>query len=494
MLISQDQLSKTGASRTTFPTLIQSLPLELDRTADRISKLESRREELVREFSDIELQLSGERAAYNTLINHRASVSKLPVELLSHIFLMCQAASAPSFCPSFALVASHVSRHWRIISLSTPLLWNDIRISKRTKYPLLRLEAYLSRSYDCFLDILIDTLLSDIEPLMTLISRHSKRWRRFSLVTVYDHCATIEKSLRYSSVPRLEHLSLLIGLSQEHNSPRSKYPRECPIIFSEGAPSLQLIRLAGLAFGNLAPPTWAISTLDLDGFERYYMEPSQFVSFLGTLPSLINLSLSQLHIHHPRDPSQVTKQIELPLLRSLRICGPCTSPHIPLSLMLLPKLKSLVLYELEDFHSPVFPSVEELTVTTCSFDEVAATNILLAFPSITELTMDPFDPTICRMITISVDMADNRVPWPCLRTLTLGQLATGEVLCLSALVSTRSILHHAIQRLRINKWTKSMLRKKDCFDWFNEQMSVVVCDQSETWPVGLGYDDPLGQV
>jgi len=221
------------------------------------------------------------------------------------------------------------------------------------------------------------------------------------------------------------------------------------------------------------------------------MEPSQFVSFLETLPSLINLSLGQLHIHHPRDPSQVTKQIELPLLRSLRICGPCTSPHIPLSLVLLPKLRSLVLNELENFHSPVFPSVKELTVVACSFDEVAVTNMLLAFPSITELTMDPFIPAICRIITISVDMADSRVPWPCLRTLTLGQLGTSEVLCLSAMVSTRSLFHHAIQRLRIDRRTRIMLRKKDCFNWFKEQMSVVVYEQPETWPAGLGYGDPL---
>jgi len=491
MLSSKDQLSETGASRITFPTLIQSLPSELDRTADRISKLELRREELLHEIFEIELKLSGERAAYNTLINHRASVSKLPVELLSHIFLICQAASAPNFCPSFGVVASHVSHHWRTISLSTPLLWNDIRISKRTRHPLLRLEAYLRRSYNCFLDILVDTSLSDIQPLMTLISGHSERWRRFSLETEYDHLATIEECLRCSSVPKLEYLSLLIGMSQEHNSPRSKYPRECPTIFSEGAPCLQLIRLGGTALGNLAPPTGAISTLDLDGLERYYMEPSQFVSFLETLPSLINLSLGQLHIHHPRDPSQVTKQIELPLLRSLRICGPCTSPHIPLSLVLLPKLRSLVLYELENFHSPVFPSVKELTVAACSFDEVAITNMLLAFPSITELTMDPFIPAICRIITISVDMADSRVPWPCLRTLTLGQLGTSEVLCLSAMVSTRSLFHHAIQRLRIDRRTRIMLRKKDCFNWFKEQMSVVAYEQPETWPAGLGYGDPL---
>lgn len=461
------------------------MPLELANFADRISKLERRREELLREVSDIELQLSGERAAYNTLMNRQTSVYKLPAELLSHIFLLCQAAGPPLFYSSFAVAASHVSRHWRTVSLLTPLLWNDIRVSKRIRHPLLRLEAHLSRSCDCFLDILIDVLLSDIEPLLTLISGHSKRWRRFSLVTRYDHLVTVEKCLRYSSVPKLEHLSLLIGMSQEHNSPRREYPEGCPMIFSEGAPSLQLVRLGGLALGNLVPPTGMISTLDLGGFARYCMEPSQFVSFLQALPSLVNLSLSQPHVHYTRD---VTKQVELPLLRSLRICGPHTFPLIPLSLLVLPKLESLILYEVENFHSPVFPSVKELSLEACSFDEVAVTNMLHAFPSIAKLTMDPFIPAICSAINMYVGMPESSIPWPCLHTLTLRHIDAGDVVRLTGIVSVR-YSSHAIQELRIDRRTRTVLRQKKLFNWFKKVVSIVNCDEPETWPPGLGYDD-----
>lgn len=464
---------------------------EIDNVADRISELEHRRKELLREVSELDLHLRNERARYNTLLNHQASISKLPIELLSSIFLLCQAAGSPRSYYSFAMAASHVSRHWRTVSLSTPLLWNDINLSKRALSPLDRLEAHLSRSGDCFLDIYIYTLLQDIQPIMTLISRHSKRWRRLSLVTDYDHLTTIQAGLHNSSVPLLEHLSLQVGITHEHNSPRSRYPRECPSIFSMGAPSLQFVRLGGLALGRLAPPVGAISTLDLDGFERYYMEPLQFASFLETLPSLVNLSLGQLHIHHPRNPFQVTKQIELPLLRSLRICGPCTSPHLALSILVLPQLESLTLCELESFHSPIFLSVKELALEACSFDEVAATNILLAFPSITDLTMDPLSPAICSMITIPADMVASRIPWPSLHTLTVREMGSSDVARLSIMAATRVISDCSIRKLRLDRRTRTTLRKKLCFDWFKEQMTLENCDQPDTWPVGLGYDDPV---
>ncbi|KAJ3572558.1 hypothetical protein NP233_g3010 [Leucocoprinus birnbaumii] len=428
---------------------------------------------------------------YNTLLNSQASISKLPAELLSNIFLLCQAVGSPRSYYSFALAASHVSRHWRTVSLSTPLLWNNIKVSKRALNPLARLEAHLSRSDDCFLDIFIYTPLQDIQPIMNLITQHSERWRRLTLVTDHDQLTTIQSCLHNSSTPRLEHLSLQIGITQEHNSPRSRYPGECPAIFSQGAPSLQFLRLGGLALGNLAPPAGSISTLDLDGFERYFMEPSQFVSFLETLPSLVNLSLGQLCIHHPRNPFQITKQVELPLLQSLRICGPCTSPHLALSLLVLPQLNSLILSELESFHSPVFPSVKELSLDACSFDEGAATNILLAFPSIAELTMDPLVPAICSMMTIPADMMDSRTPWPSLQTLTIREMGSSDVARLSIMVSTRIASECGIRKLRFDRRTRTTLRKKQCFDWLKEQMTLENCDQPDTWPVGLGYDDPL---
>lgn len=464
--------------------------LEVDSVATKISDLELRREQLVHELSEIDLQLHGERAKYNTLLNGQASVSKIPFELLSNIFLLCQAAGPPKPYYSFAVAASHVTRHWRTVSLSTPLLWNDIRINMRSLLALKRLEAHLIRSDDCFLDIFVYTPMRDIEPIMTLISSHSKRWRRLSLITDNDHISTIQTCLFGSPTPLLEHLSLQIGIPDEHHSPRFKYPGNCPKLFVEGAPSLKFVRLGGLALGNLAPPPESISTLDLDGFERYYMEPSQFVALLETLPSLVNLSLGQLYIHHPRDPFDVTKQITLPLLRSLRICGPCTSPHLALSLLLLPQLEFLALHDLDSFHSPLLPSVKELTIESCTFDEVAATNILHACPSITHLTMDFHSPTICSVMTISANMAESQIPWPSVHTLSVHEMGASDLARFRIMVSTRISSNRAFNKLRVDRRTRTILRNKLCLDWFKEHVSLENYDRTDPWPAGLGYEDP----
>lgn len=476
--------------RITTPASNCPSSLEINNVANRISDLQLRREQLLREFADIELQLRSEKARYNTLLNGQASVSKIPFELLSNIFLLCQAAGPPKPYYSFAVAASHVSRHWRTVSLSTPLLWNDIHVTIRSSFAVARLEAHLIRSADCFLDIFIYTPTRDISPAMTLISSHSKRWRRLSLMTDHDHVNTIYNYLHRSPAPLLEHLSLQIGIPEEHHSPRSKYPDNRPKILAEGARSLRFVRLGGLALGNLAPPCEMITTLDLDGFERYYMEPSQFVALLETLPSLANLSLGQLYIHHPRDPFDVTKQIELPLLRSLRICGPCTSPHLALSLLVLPRLEYLILHELDSFHSPLLPSVKELAIESCSFDDVAATNILHACPSVTHLTMDFTSPTICSAMTIPVDMREDRVPWPSAHTLTVRDMEASDLARFRIMISTRTSSNHGFKKLRLDRRTRTVLRNKLCLDWFREQMALENCDRPDPWPADLGYDDP----
>ncbi|KAF9448319.1 hypothetical protein P691DRAFT_781163 [Macrolepiota fuliginosa MF-IS2] len=471
----------------TVPTPKSYSSLEVDSVASQISNLELRREQLVRELSDIDLQLRKERARYNTLLNGQAAISKIPIELLSSIFLLCQVAGPPKPYYSFAMAASHVSRHWRTVSLTTPLLWNDIQMNIRSMASLARLETHLIRSNDCFLDIFIYTPIPDLASVMRLLSSHSKRWRRFSLMTPNDHLNTIYTYLHSSSAPLLEHLSLQVGIPEEHNSPRSKYPGYCPKIFAEGTPSLKFIRLGGVAFGNLAPPLDMVSTLDLDGFERYYMEPSQFVALMESLPSIVNLSLGQLHIHHPRDPFDVTKQIELPLLRSLRICGLCTSPHLVLSLLVLPQLESLILLDLDSFHSPVLPSVKELTIESCSFDEIAATNIYHACPSITHLTIDLASPALCSAMTIS---AENLIPCPSVHTLTVRDLEPGDFARFRIMVSTRIASDRAFKKLRLDRRTRTVLRNKLCLDWFREHMTVENCDHYDPWPADLGYDDP----
>ncbi|KII84490.1 hypothetical protein PLICRDRAFT_179316 [Plicaturopsis crispa FD-325 SS-3] len=66
--------------------------------------------------------------------NPRTNISCLPNELLINIF-----SEGPSEVlkgtPPFPITISHVSRHWRFLSLNTPSLWARIHTHPRSPYP-----------------------------------------------------------------------------------------------------------------------------------------------------------------------------------------------------------------------------------------------------------------------------------------------------------------------------------------------------------------------
>jgi hypothetical protein len=91
------------------------------------------------------------RKLHTATTDERAAVeckiSCLPPELLAQIFILAQAESNqhPFFDGiRFEVLLSHVSRHWRAVSLTTRSLWNHIDIY--TPYSLHRASCYLQRS------------------------------------------------------------------------------------------------------------------------------------------------------------------------------------------------------------------------------------------------------------------------------------------------------------------------------------------------------------
>ncbi|KIM36428.1 hypothetical protein M413DRAFT_13941 [Hebeloma cylindrosporum] len=87
-------------------------------------------------------------------------ISCLPPELLAVIFILARAEPKEQHPASFSkipfeILVSHVSRHWRAVSLATLALWNQIDIS--TPRSLSRASSYLERSgSQCPLDIYIN--------------------------------------------------------------------------------------------------------------------------------------------------------------------------------------------------------------------------------------------------------------------------------------------------------------------------------------------------
>ncbi|KAF8968095.1 hypothetical protein BDZ97DRAFT_1755504 [Flammula alnicola] len=462
-----------------------------------ITSLERRKRELQLEIDAVNSELNVQNAGYARFVNDDALIYRLPNEILAGIFLTCQriARNSNKAVAPFQITASHVSHRWREIVLSTPLLWNviDFRVRPLNHFQgrvFSQLEAHLLHSDRCFLDITLDFLLiENLSAYLKLLSAHSTRWRRLSIVTIYQQVDDIYSLLREVQTPILEHLSLSLGRADDGPgslSPRKPYLNVSPTIFPSGAPSLSFVRLAGHALGNLHPPTSSITTLHLDGWTRHYITHNQLKDIFEAATSLVNLSLNQLVIHHPRDPLEVLQPVNLPNLRSLRIRGPCSPASRFLSLMETPQLHSLSLHGIETFDSGILQSVQHLTIDSCAMDELHIGHLFRSFPSISFVSVDESLPDIFSML-----LPDPAVPtpWPHLRTVSLRDLQSVDVPYFCNLVFTLQKTEKGLSNIFLDRRSRTVLRTRHRLDWLQERVKVEHCDTSEPWPFGLGYED-----
>lgn len=458
----------------------------MDRSSllDSISFLEQWKELLVQELDNVSFELRSLKATYARKVNEDVLIYRLPSEILSSIFMTCQRYGKPR-SPPFQVIASHVSDHWRQIVLSTPLLWNDINLHIRPMNHLrclAQLEAHLKHSDTCFLDITLQFHVTDnISFYLTLLGRHSTRWRRLSIITHHEPVDDIYALLHSAQTPHLEHLSLNIGKPQEGAlSPRKQYLRTLPAVLLSGAPSLSFVRLAGLALGNLHPPTSKITTLHLDGWTRHYLTQEQFKTIFDSAPAIVNLSLNQLCIHHPRDPLEVTKSVNLVNLRCLRIRGPCSPLYRLLSLLDIAHLQALSLHNVEIFDSNTLSAVQSLTLDSCDFDESEIKNLIRSFPSITSLSVNHI-PDIFGLLESQA--------WPQLQTMSVRELQRIDIPQLCIMIVNRMNSDKPLKKVCLDRRSRTALRTKHRLDWLQNLVPIDNCDWAETWPPGLGYED-----
>ncbi|CAA7267099.1 unnamed protein product [Cyclocybe aegerita] len=472
-----------------------------------ISTLENRRDEILRELDNLSLQLHNQKAQYSQLLNEDAPIHKLPNELLTEIFLDCKQISARSRNKSrvqipFQVAASHVSRRWREAILATPLLWNTMDFHIRPmnhvqRRVLSQLGAHIKRSDTCFLDISLNFHIVDqLSSYFKLLGAHSRRWRRLSIVTKHEQVEEISELLRHAEAPILQHLSLNIGKPEQGSlSPRKPYSAIAQNILMLGAPSLSFLRLAGFALGNSHPPTCFVTTLHLDGWTRHYMVHDQFRTILENTPLLVNLSLNQLTVHHPRDPLEVLQTVNLANLRSLRIHGPCPSLFRLIPMMRMPQLHTFSLHRIDIFDSPILPSVQTVCLESCAFDEPEIENLIRAFPSVSYLSIDEAMPDIFFMLLPNSPETEPEpdparpCPWPHLLTLAIQDLQPVDVTPLCHLVYTRRNGPAALKKIHLDRRSRTVLQTKDRLDWLQDQLEVDRNYVPDPWPAGLGYED-----
>ncbi|KAJ7510434.1 hypothetical protein B0H11DRAFT_1959047 [Mycena galericulata] len=458
---------------------------ELDQTAKAIAALELKKSHLLREASEVDLELRYARASHGRLLNRNAHIYKLPTEILSHIFMICQKNPGPrAMHVPFEVLASHVSSMWREVAIGTPLLWTAIVVKVRPRqllakkvleWKLSRVRVYLARSGTCPFTTSFDIVGPfQVDQILDLVSVHAERWLRLSISIKNPPAATLEiwQALHSISAPALEHVS--IWLTKLSMGGHHLNDTDCtPLIFRGGAPSLKFVRLSGMALGCLQPPLGLVETLHLSGYPLSY---TSFRTMLDGIPNLLNLSLHRMHINNR--PSDSTP-IVLPHLRALRVCGnlddEAIAPQRIFRAFRAPALESLVLKDFDAFDEQVFPTVHTLSLHACPFSAGEMFRMLRAFPALTTFRLDESLPDILDLLGMA-DGASGKPP-------------TADVGLLCDMISHREALSAPLARIYLDRRSRVVLRKKDRLEWLQKTLQVDRHDGVYSWPVDLGYED-----
>lgn len=243
---------------------------------ERLSHVRSNVKELREKETKLAMQLSEVRESLKDvcleeaqLVNIGSPISILPQDILVEIFSY--------LIPNISDI-SHVTRHWRDVSICTPSLWATINIrqSSSTHWHLPRL--YIERSRRCPLDVSLVFQLEDEDPdpdsedsidrkldvfeRMRLISPEFDRIRSLHIHADTPHSEDIIEFLRVelelSRALSLRKLSINVFPDDAINMQRSS-----PIMrfLTGGAPLLSVLRLDGLTLGSFCPPLGAITYL-----------------------------------------------------------------------------------------------------------------------------------------------------------------------------------------------------------------------------------------
>lgn len=304
----------------------------------------------------------------------------LPVEIVSRIFLTpfdedgddVEVNASPQHHP---ITISHVSRRWRDIALSTPMLWTEIDLVHDVDgFPLSRL--FVERSAECSLTIYMqfdspagmEVEDAKVGGAFEVIVPHMRRWRNLFFGTVYlnsfRHLSEHEQSF---SAPQLECL---------HLSCESTSAPPIITIAPHFAPELSELSLSAVQLNFNVSHTPKLSSLDLCGVN--------FVPLWALGKVMASSQLVEVDIH---EIGLITDQV----LHDHATSTPVTCPNllrfsigIFRTAAVMTKLLTLIRA----------PRLEELAlrghVTNVAHDEVvrALCEPATSYPSITSLLLD----------------------------------------------------------------------------------------------------------
>lgn len=437
-------------------------------------------------------------------------ICSLPAEILSLVFEIGKNVVDdlhPSPRP-FELLVSHICRCFRQVALATPRLWTAFSIHEYCSDELIA--EYIARSGECLLDIRVDLTFDKLQmdetrlnTTIQMILPVSFRWRSLSIA--YD-C----ENARYPLISKLcnqpaqalQYLSIAVD-DVEHADP-SIVNRDVklPHIFKEGTPTLEFVRLRGLAMHLFRPQLGNVVTLHLDQTVFIPVQYSTFRDIVTCSPVLAHLSLygDIIGAWPPR-----VNPIYLPALRSLRICGVTGEIYTGILLGIhAPRLNSLTLKDVRAHDLDLLWEVKDASSYTslkslifCDFDPPVSTytHIFKSFQEIMTYTSlhSPASESILVDLLLGGVVPGGGVPWPKLQILTFpfDPYKDNEEL-IENIVKVRRRCGCPLSKIFLEQTLEEMARGEIKFEAGNIQVEFIW--RTEVWPTNdtqFDYDDSL---
>ncbi|CAE6423596.1 unnamed protein product [Rhizoctonia solani] len=386
-------------------------------------------------------------------IDQRVGVNRLPPEILSRIFLICDRTwdISDKGCTVFVCqtVLPAVCSYWRRVALDTTALWTKVTLLDRQPWHFSKLcltRAGPTALLDIDLDMredfwetengTLDELAELAEHAFAFIAKHGgvpSRWRSFWMITdVFLAQLAAINLFGESLLPSLVSLEMRFEGPYEFNDEDEftfeEHIESSPkLLFKEPPPQLRFIKLQGVPapylFGHPSHPQFVtLAHLDLR-FERRYPSLADFSKLLIANPSLESIRLDSGDIEESTkvDKKRLPK-VHLPNLQSLS-CVDISSPHWTLHAITMLDVPNLTSFELtlREIHrgqagtqklldhiigdqsqptpEPRFPSLRSLTLGSemeLGFEHCIAT-VLAAYPQLTELRL-PMCPSLTPLL------------------------------------------------------------------------------------------------
>lgn len=446
----------------------------------------------------------------NRLLNSYTLICSLPSEILSTIFILGQALelrdsflpedqsvseASPPYAP-FEVLMTHVSFHFREIAIATHLLWTSISVTSTR--PIDEIEAYITRSAACGLSVRVERNhqpVTDREVAgFGLVLPLCKRYHQLTINSIQESIDNpIIRCFSEWQAPSLERLSLSVNKVEGLVNTDTRLK-----LLMGGAPMLSFVRLRGLAMSLFDLPLGNATTLHLDQTLPLPIHYTTFRQLITASPALRNLSIYGDMISGTVAWPGALDPIDMPTLRSLRLCGIGGAIYNGLLLGLnAPNLESLVLkdvqeYDLDQFWASSdvskFPLLRHLSFNDFEVSSHVYANIFRTFPSVTSFTTTSSarQPRILQLLAEPNMAEPHASPWPMLHTLSF-ILSLDDDQLIKDVIQARNDSGCPLGRLCVG--TSHGLPLLPSYCWIQENVTLEGF-QDEQWPIPDSYLDP----